>query len=46
MQKFSDKQAKELGSGEFDHQKIDLSFMTRPKKKTGPIYSSVGKGDH
>lgn len=46
MLKFSDKQAKDFWSGEFDHQTIDFSFMTRPKQKTGPIYSSVGKGGH
>lgn len=46
MLKFSDKQAKDFCSGEFDHQTIDFSFMTRPKQKTGPIYSSVGKGGH
>lgn len=46
MLKFSDKQAKDFCFGEFDHQTIDFSFMTRPKKKTGPIYSSVGKGGH
>lgn len=46
MLKFSDKQAKDFCFGEFDHQTIDFSFMTRPKQKTGPIYSSVGKGGH
>lgn len=46
MLKFSDKQAKDFWSGEFDHQTIDFSFMSRPKQKTGPIYSSVGKGGH
>lgn len=46
MLKFSDKHAKDFCFGEFDHQTIDFSFMTRPKQKTGPIYSSVGKGGH
>lgn len=46
MLKFSDKQAKDFCFGEFDHQTIDFSFMSRPKQKTGPIYSSVGKGGH
>lgn len=46
MLKSNDKQAKDFCFGEFDHQTIDFSFMTRPKQKTGPIYSSVGKGGH